>query len=289
MQLHRLRIQEQRARGLAGNLRRRFRPAVRAARSRGGDFLSSNLLVPRRRPAAEELDDERLPSEEMARSLRDLDLVNRRWGGSRALENFLAGKLSGQAGRIRILDVGAGSGDVTRRLAKGLRERGLDAAAVAVDLQWRHLAAGRRPGALPLPVATADAFHLPFAAGSFDWVVSTLLFHHLSPEENERFLRELARVACSGFAVLDLRRHVVPLLFVSIAGRLLFESRVSVADGVASVRQAYTRPEAAAIAAGAVGGSRVRNVFPFRLLISGPPESAVVTRGPRGVSPDRRP
>ena len=225
----------------------------------------------------------------MARSLRDLDLVNRRWGGSRTLERFLARQISGQKGPIRILDVGAGSGDVTRRLAGRLRARGLDADAVAVDLQWRHLAAGRRGAPGSIPCASADGFRLPFAAQSFDWIVSTLLFHHFSPEENDRFLRELARVARSGFAVLDLRRHLAPLIFVSLAGRFLFESRVSLRDGIASVRQAYTPAEAGAIASRAVSGSRVRKVFPFRLLISGPPAPELATEATQAESPGRRP
>jgi ubiquinone/menaquinone biosynthesis C-methylase UbiE len=226
------------------------------------------VLIPERRPSRERLDDPNLPSEEMARSLQDVDLVNRRWGGSRAVANHLLGRLQSTNGSpVRILDVGAGSGAVARRLAEQLREAGQDARVVASDLQWRHLAAGRGRSATPLPAAAADAFGLPFPARSFDWTISTLLFHHYTPEQNVRMLRELARVSRHGFAILDLRRHVFPLLFVEIAGRFLFRSRVSLEDGAASVRQAYTPAEALAIARDAVPDARVEKVFPFRLLI----------------------
>jgi SAM-dependent methyltransferase len=231
-----------------------------------------SLLVPPRRPSREFLDDPRISSDEMLRSLRDLALVNRRWGGSRALERHLTERAR-QSGsrRVSVLDVGAGAGDVCRRLARALRRTGIEATAVALDLQWRHIAAGHRmnPGDR-LPCVAADAFRLPFAARSFDWVVSTLFCHHFSPEENIPLLRELARVARSGFALLDLRRHVFPLVFVSLAGRAVFESRISVADGAASVRQAYTIDEARAFATKAVPGARAVPVFPFRLLICGP-------------------
>ena len=228
-----------------------------------------SLLVPPRRPAREILDDPRLPADEMERSLRDLALVNRRWGGSGALARLLVRRLEERGGRrARLLDVGAGSGDVSRRLAARLHRAGFEATVVGVDLQWRHLAAGRRISATPLPAAAADGFRLPFESGAFDWTVSTLVFHHFSPEENVRFLRELARVSRDGFAILDLRRHVLPLFFVAVAGRLLFQSPVSVRDGVVSVRQAYTPEEAREIAARAIEGSRVRKVFPFRLMIS---------------------
>lgn len=231
-----------------------------------------SLFVPPRRPSRELLDDTRVSSNEMLRSLRDLALVNRRWGGSRALErHLLAHARRSGSRRISILDVGAGAGDVCRRLSGALGHGGIEVVAVALDLQWRHIAAGRRmnPGGLGAGVA-ADGFRLPFGARTFDWVVSTLFCHHFSPPENVRLLRELARVARSGFALLDLRRHLFPLIFVSLAGRALFESRISVADGEASVRQAYTLQEADAFAAEAVPGARAIPVFPFRLLIYGP-------------------
>jgi SAM-dependent methyltransferase len=228
-----------------------------------------SLFVPQRRPSRELLDDPSTPTEEMARSLRDIDLVNRRWGGSRVIERFLSARAGADSEEISILDVGAGSGAFARRLAEGLSNGRRRARVVALDLQWRHLASGRRTTSAGRAVA-ADAFTLPFPDGCFDWVVSTLFFHHFSPEENIRLLRSLAGAARGGFAVLDLARHYLPLAFVSVAGRLLFESPVSVHDGKASVRQAYTAPEARAIALQAVPGSRVEEIFPFRFLITGP-------------------
>ncbi|MEP7132545.1 MAG: methyltransferase domain-containing protein [Acidobacteriota bacterium] len=230
-----------------------------------------SVLVPARRPAREILDDVTLPAEEMARSLRDLELVNEKWGGSKAIETHLLSRMSGgREERVVVLDVGAGSGAVTRALVRRLARAGHRATVVAVDLQWRHLAAGRAWRGGDLSALAADAFALPLANGAADWVVSTLMFHHFSPEENRALLREFARVSRRGFAILDLRRHLFPWIFVSIAGRIVFESRVSLLDGQTSVRQAYTKDEAREIAQSAVPGSRVERVFPFRLLISGP-------------------
>jgi SAM-dependent methyltransferase len=226
-------------------------------------------LLRYRRPSRELLDDPELPAEEMARSLQDLDLVNRVWGNGRVLARRLVSRLrSRKASHSTILDIGAGTAAVSRELAARLTRAGIRASVVAVDLQWRHLAAGRScHGSARLPATAADAFSLPFPDGSADWIVSTLLFHHFSPAQNIRLLRELSRVAREGYALLDLRRSVFPLLLVSLAGRLAFKSRVSVEDGLASVRQAYTLQEARAVAS-AVPGARVDAVAPFRLLIS---------------------
>jgi hypothetical protein len=121
----------------------------------------------------------------------------------------------------------------------------------------------------PPPAAVAaDAFRLPFDSGAFDFAVSTLFFHHFSPEENRELLREMIRVARHGFALLDLRRHRLPALFVALAGRLLFQSSISIEDCVASVRQAYTPEEALDIAQTATSSIRARKVFPFRWLLT---------------------
>lgn len=229
-----------------------------------------SLLVPQRRPAHELLDDVDLPGDEMARSLRDLELVNRTWGGSRALEDHILPRMrTSAADRFVVLDVGAGSGTVARRLAARIAAAGHRATVIAVDLQWRHLVAGRKSAGPRLPSLAANAFALPLADGGADWVVSTLVFHHFSPDENRALLRELARVARRGFAMLDLRRHLFPWMFVSVAGPLVFESRISVLDGRMSVLQAYTPEEARAIARGAVADARVDRVFPYRILITG--------------------
>jgi Methylase involved in ubiquinone/menaquinone biosynthesis len=230
-----------------------------------------SLLVPPRRPSHEVLDETDLPPYEMARSLEDLDLVNRALGSARLLEERMANPIRSAGGsRATILDVGAGSASVARELELRLERQGLTARVIATDLQWRHLAVGRTRGGREFPAAAADVFSLPFPERSVDWVVSTLLVHHFSPEENVRLLRELARVARRGVLLLDLQRHRLPLLFISLAGRMAFKSRVSVEDGAASVRQAYTREEAQAFASRAIPGARVERVFPFRLLISHP-------------------
>lgn len=216
------------------------------------------------------LDDPRLPSGEMAKNLADLARVDRSWGGSRALAEWLLARLPARgAHRPSVLDLGAGSAVPTRRLRRALAQAGAAADVFALDLQWRHLAAGARmDGREPLPGFAADAFRLPLSAGSVDWVVSTLLLHHFSPGELAALFSEIRRVARLGFALLDLRRHRVALALVAVAGHFAFQSRVSVHDGIASVRQAYTPEEMAAIAGRAAPGALVTRLFPYRLLVT---------------------
>jgi SAM-dependent methyltransferase len=90
--------------------------------------------------------------------------------------------------RVRVLDVGCGSGDDTRALPG--RAVGLDASAAMIG------EAGRRGG----DFVRGDAHSLPFAAGSFDGCRADRTFQHLA--DPERALAELVRVTRPGGRVV---------------------------------------------------------------------------------------
>ncbi|MGH9441452.1 MAG: methyltransferase domain-containing protein [Thermoanaerobaculia bacterium] len=230
-----------------------------------------SLLVPARRPQVELLDRGGLPPEEVEKSLADIRFVNRRWGGLRAAEGAAHRLLAPEGpGRGILLDLGSGTADVALAVARRARRRGILVRVVALDLQIAHLCAARRISGDGVPgLVAADALALPMADRSCDWVFSSLFLHHLSPDENVRVLREMARVARRGLFVIDLRRHRIARWIVGALGPVFFRSPVSVADGCASVEQAYTLEEVAAMARRAgLARFELRKVAPFRLELS---------------------
>jgi SAM-dependent methyltransferase len=86
----------------------------------------------------------------------------------------------------RVLDVGCGTGEYTREVA-----RGTGGSVVAVDVAPALLVRAR--GALPdnVHVGAADIERLPFAAATFDAVLGNAVLHHL---RLERAVPELLRV-----------------------------------------------------------------------------------------------
>lgn len=89
-----------------------------------------------------------------------------------------------------ILDVGCGTGRLLRAAAErypGARLEGVDAAEGMIA-QARAAASASSP--INFQLATAE--HLPFAAGEFDLVVSTMTFHHWA--DQRRGIAEIARV-----------------------------------------------------------------------------------------------
>lgn len=97
----------------------------------------------------------------------------------------------------RVLDVGCGSGSVTRDLCQLTPGR-----VVAIDHDPGMVEAARTTyGALAnLELRVADAHRLPFPDGSFDLVVSNLFF--MWAEDPQRAADEMARVTRQGGRVL---------------------------------------------------------------------------------------
>jgi ubiquinone/menaquinone biosynthesis C-methylase UbiE len=217
----------------------------------------------RARATDPELLDASLPESEVRKSLADLRLVNR-WLGSRRGLLRAIGPHVPEGGRL--LDIGCGSGDVTAFLQSGLPGLSL---AVGVDLKAMHLRdAPRRIGRV-----AADVRRLPFRPRSFDVVTTSLFLHHFDAGELPGLLRDLARLARRAVVVSDLRRALVPYLFGRATFPLLFQSRVSVHDGLVSIRRSFRDEELrAAFAAAGMPRVAVRRVFPYRLLAIAPIE-----------------
>jgi len=109
---------------------------------------------------------------------------------------------------LDVLDVGAGTGRHAIRIAGG------GARVTAIDFSEEMLAKARqKPGADRVRWLVHDVSRpLPFAAGSFDRVLSALVLEHIPVEELASFFRELARVARGDGVIVVTAMH--PAMFV---------------------------------------------------------------------------
>ena len=209
-----------------------------------------------------ELLDIGVSDEDMADSLADLQFVNR-WLGNRrkllrVMRPYLAPRADGSPSSV--LDLGCASGDNLSWLSE---HASMPLMTTGVDLKWEHLRAA--PDSDLFRVA-ADARALPFASGSFDVVVASLFLHHFAKGEASRVLRECARVAARVVIINDLRRAYVLYYFGRFAFPVIFRSRVSVHDGLVSIRSAFKRDELVREFRAAGLEVRVISSWPYRLI-----------------------
>jgi ubiquinone/menaquinone biosynthesis C-methylase UbiE len=201
------------------------------------------------------MDDLSQPQDEFAAAYRELEIINRRLGGVRAIERFLPRAKTGYD--LLVLDVAAGACDIGEALLRKLRCR-----VVALDLNSRGLKLAER--AWPV---VGDALELPFRDSTFDVVMASLFFHHLSNDDCVRVLSQMWRIAKQRILVNDLHRHAVAYFSIRALTAMLSKSRMVRHDGPVSVLRAFHQPELLEIARRAGVPARVHRSFPYRLVL----------------------
>jgi SAM-dependent methyltransferase len=210
-----------------------------------------------RRSAEPESLDLGVPEAEALESLGDIRRVNRWLGGRRSLA---AAVLPFLRPGSRILDVGCGSGDLPAFLVGRLP---FPLTAVGVDLKLLHV----RQVPAPVKPLVANVHHLPFAPRSFDVVTASLFLHHFDDHEVAGVLARLHLLARRALVVNDLHRAAVPWIFGRTVFPLAFRSRVSVDDGLLSIRRAFRPAELRqAFDDAGIPHVQIRRRFPYRLV-----------------------
>ncbi len=241
-------------------------------------FLSSLIphpssLFSKRSLELEHIDKGDYTPDEYEGCLVELRRVNRWLGDSSVLRRTLVPEIE-RAGlkNFSVLDVGAGSGELLRVVARWARGSGRRARLVGLELNERSagsIVEESRPFGEILAVR-GDARRLPFRAGAFDYAISSLFTHHLSDEEVVAVLREMARVARRGVCVIDLHRHPVAYIFYTTVGRLFLYNRLLREDGALSILRAFIPAEMRRLAERAgLREAKVERRFPYRLVVTG--------------------
>jgi 2-polyprenyl-3-methyl-5-hydroxy-6-metoxy-1,4-benzoquinol methylase len=143
-----------------------------------------------------------------------------------------------------LVDVGCGYGDLLRAIHRWSRKRGLVIKLIGLDLSRETIDVARAAtdAADQIEYQVADIFAYR-AAEPVDFVVSSLLTHHLSDAMIVSFLRWMEATARKGWLIYDLQRHVMPYVFIGLMGKLTSLHPIVIYDGQISVARSLTRAE----------------------------------------------
>jgi len=172
-------------------------------------------------------------------------------------------------GRLHIVDVGSGGGDMLRCIERWARRRGIAVTLTGIDLNPYAARAAREftPPGSAIEWLTGDAFSY---AGPVDVVLSSLFTHHLSSAEVTGFLRWSEATARRGWFINDLCREPTPYrLFPLLAGALRWHRFVR-HDGPVSFRRSFREADWQRLLAAAgipADATRMRRWTPARLCV----------------------
>lgn len=202
--------------------------------------------------------------------LRDLARVNRWTLATRPTIAFLA-RAIGNRRSFTLLDVGFGDGDMLRAIARWAERKGIVAHLTGVDLNPRSEAVARTktPERHAIRYITGD--YRDLADQRPDFIVSSLVTHHMSDDQRLAFLRIMQDRAAVGWFVNDLHRHALAYYGFPLLARMMGWHRIVRQDGQLSIARSFRASEwQSTIAAAGIEPDTVeiRWHFPFRLCVS---------------------
>lgn len=222
--------------------------------------------------ADEEMDAAELAPDRYARVLADLARINVLTLAARPTIGFLERvRDRGLATQRpwRILDVGFGGGDMLAQIARWGEKRGVELDLTGVDLNPKSEAAAR--GRLGVKVRLVTGDYRDLAHEPWDIILSSLVTHHMSPQQRTDFLRFMDAHAALGWLVNDLHRQRLPFMGYPLLATLAWVDPIVRRDGQLSVGRSFRRDEWQAMLAEALPRHsqdvRIYRNFPYRLCV----------------------
>jgi len=211
-------------------------------------------------------------AEEYEGCIGELQFVNRWMGDAHSLKVTLLREVEEHGLKsFSVLDVGAGSGELLRVAATWARQTKRQVRAVGLELNERMAKSINEESDQfdEISSVIGDALDLPFPDAQFDYVICSLVTHHLVDEQVVQILQEMSRVAKRRIFVIDLHRHPVAYLLYTTLAKLVLHNRLIRHDGALSILRSFKADELLELAQRAgLRDISVERHFPFRLVLS---------------------
>lgn len=199
----------------------------------------------RRSESAELMDDPTIVGPELTEALRQHRWINGLLG---AFWPTLEGvdtlwREAGRPDRLRIVDVGAGSGEVNRVLLRWAAFRGVELRIAVVDIHHDTCreAAEYNETEPRIHVVQGDLFHPPFQ--HCDIVTASLVLHHFASDQLPGIFAALLKAGRLGVVVNDLHRHALAWLLIRVATHVLSRNRMIRNDAPLSVQRGFRQAD----------------------------------------------
>lgn len=186
-----------------------------------------------------------MPIPVMRKTLEFLEITNKYFGGTEVVLKYLSAWSQGwdKTKAVRILDIGTGNADIPCSIARWARRKGFTIHITGIDIipDIVRIARQNTKEFPEITIEESDFFSLVERQEQdekYDYVVASLLFHHLSSDSIVYVLQAMDMIARRGIIISDLHRTQAGYFMVKIASKLLGNSIVQ-NDGPLSVRRSF--------------------------------------------------
>lgn len=188
------------------------------------------------------MDDFSTGGEELVEALQHLRRLNKMFNAPGPTRYGIE-KLWNSMGRpesLTILDAGAGSGDVNRKLLRWADQQGIHLEITLVDMTEEACEEARSlfENEPRIQVRQGDIRNMPEA--SADIVTASQFLHHFDGDELIEIVSHMLKASRYGVVINDIHRHAVSYTAVWLATRMMSRNRYIRHDGPLSVAKGFT-------------------------------------------------
>jgi len=189
------------------------------------------------------MDDLEVKGDVVIQTLKELDVINRLLGGNQiSLGPFK--RIASKMDEFSVLDLGCGSAEILKLMAKWARDHNIKGRFVGVDANPLITEYARENTAEfnEIEIVTDNIFNEKWQSPNFDIVHCCLFNHHFDSEENAQFLSGWSKNA-SHVIINDLQRHAMAYHSIKWLTNLFSKSDMVKYDAKLSVARGFHRHE----------------------------------------------
>lgn len=179
----------------------------------------------------------------MDQTLKELDVINKWLGGNHVTLNGVKKLVGKHRGSLQIVDLGSGSGDILKIIARWARSANIDIKLIGIDAN-PHVVAFAEKQAADYPeieFKCVNVFSEEFTKIEGDIFIATLFMHHFDSSQLSIFLKQLRKQASMGIVINDIHRHWFAYYSIKWLTGLFSKSPMVRNDAAVSVLRAFKK------------------------------------------------
>ena len=188
------------------------------------------------------MDDFYLKGDELRKTLRDLEKINKWLGGNRISLAGIRKLLNDHSEPVRILDVGCGNGSMLREVAEFGRINNMKFELLGIDANEYSIKIAREL-AVEYPEISFQSINIfseAFGTIEADIILCTLTLHHFKDEEIEELIKLFLHNSRLGVVINDLERSPIAYHLFRLFCAVFINNEIARKDGLISIRRGFT-------------------------------------------------
>ena len=199
------------------------------------------------------IDDFSMAGDEVIKTFKTIERVNTLLGGNQVLVSGVAQiiqQLSSTKETLHLFDLGCGSGDGLRAIARWARKKNITLQLTGIDANG-FIVDYARSQAKDYPeirFLQQDVFDTQCSLKEADLVTFNLCLHHFTEKEQLDLLSKCRAEKVKGILINDLHRHWLAYYSFGVFCRLTGANRIAREDGLLSIKKGFKKEELALMA-----------------------------------------